>query len=193
MSAAALTAAQSFLPDGKTGNAVKTGLIVLIAVVVIAAIIMAIKTGTGIFKGIGDFFAGIGEGIGVKDTAAEKKAKEELAAATERANSTNSPFNPVFYKKCPAGTKLKTQAQLKALANQIYDSVGAIYDDPESGFGAFKQCSNWCMVSQVAEKFNDLFGKDVYSWLEIKYDRTSQKEVLVKIYKYCFSLPQYTS
>jgi hypothetical protein len=40
--------------------------------------------------------------------------------------------------------------------------------------------------------FNQQYGKDLYSWLKIKYDTTSQKDVLAKLVNYALSLPQYT-
>jgi hypothetical protein len=193
MSAAAAGAVYSAaMPSGALGDKVKTGLIILVVVVVIVVIYMVIKSGSNFMQGIADFWNGIGEGLGIKDSAEDKKADADLSGIDSAANSSASPFNPTFYKSAPAGTRLKTQAVLSDLADQIYDSVGVVYDDPEAALGAFKQCSNWCMVSQLSDKFNQLYGKDAYSWMRIKFDTTKQKDILAKLANYCFSLPKYS-
>lgn len=191
MSAAAIAgaqAAQASLPSGQAGNWVKVGIWVLVAII----IIIVIKQGSDIFGGFSHAFHSILQALHLEDSPEAEKANADANAADPLANQVSSPFNPTFYKTAPAGTPLKTQATLSKMADQIYDSVGVIYDDPESGFAAFKQCTNWCMVSQLADKFNQTYGKDVYSWLKIKYDRTSQKDVLAKIVNYSFALPKYS-
>jgi hypothetical protein len=191
MSAAAAAAAANLIPSGETGNNVKSAVLITALLVVVIIIFVVFKKGMSIFDGITGSIGSILEGIGIKDSAEDKKANEDAAAADTIASKNESPFNPTFYKTAPAGTPLKTQATLESLCDQVYDSVGSIWDDPEAAFGAFKQCSNWCMVSQIADKFNKLYGKDVYSWLRIKFDTTTQKDILAKIVNHCVKLPKY--
>lgn len=184
-------AASAALPGGDVGNKAKAFVYVAIAILVIVVVIIAIKQGSKIFDGIFGAFGTVGEKLGIKDTAAEKAVKEALAAAATQANSAASPFNPTFYKKIPAGTTIFSSSKAATLAHQIYDSVGTMYDDPESGFAAFKQCTSWAKVSQLCDKFNELFGKDAYDWLTLKYDTSKQRDTLLKITNYCFALPKY--
>lgn len=191
MSQQAAQAAGMFAPTGKSGENAKAIGYLLIVGVVVVIIIIAIKQGSKIF---GDISGGIDKFLvvlGLKDSAAKQKANEDLAKADQIANQVTSPFNPTFYKSAPAGTPLFTSSDAAALAEQIYDSVGILYDDPESGYGAFKQASSWAKVSQISDVFNRLFGKDVYSWMKIKYDTTTQKDVLSKIVNYAAALPKY--
>lgn len=193
MSAAiAGAAASAAMPTGDLGNKVKAGVMIAGAILAVIVVIMVIKFGSNWFGGISDGFNKLLETLGIRDSAEEKKADADVAAVDPVANSVDSPFNPNFQKTRPAGCKMLTDATTTALAAQIYDSVGRLYDDPEAAFGAFKRCANWVMVSQIAAKFNAKYSKDVYSWMKIKYDTTSQKEVLVKIVNYCRSLPKYS-
>jgi len=195
MSAAAIAGAQAAsatLPTGDLGNKVKAGLWIAIGLAVVIIIIIAVRNGSKIFGDISGSIDSVLETLHLKKSVEEQAADAAAAAADPVANSVSSPFNPTFFKTAPAGTKLLTSGTLVNLASQIYHSVGYFIDNPESGYGAFKQCSNWCQVSQLADMFNQQYGKDVYAWLKIKYDTTSQKDVLAKIVQYCVSLPKYS-
>lgn len=193
MSAEAAAAAAQLLPSGDTGNKVKSIVLLSVLVLVVIIIIIAIKQGTGIFADIKGGIDKFLTTVGLKDSAEKEKANSDVAAVDPVATSVNSPFNPTFYSSSPVGTKLKTQAFLSDLATEVYNSVGFIYDNPEMGFAAIKQLESWAQVSQLSDKFNQLYNKDLYSWLKIKYDTTTQKDVLAKMVNYAVSLPKYTS
>jgi hypothetical protein len=176
MSVAAAKAAQGFLPTGDTGNTVKSIIVISVLILIIVVFVIMFKKGIGIFSGITDAVGGFFETIGIKDSAEDIAADNAVKAIDEKANQTVSPFNPTFYKTAPTGTPLKTQATLEKLAD---------------AFGAFKQATNWAMISQIADKFNQLYNSDVYAWMKIHFDRTSQKDILAKIVNYAFSLPKY--
>lgn len=180
------------LPSGDVGNKAKSLVFIMIAVLVVVIVIIAIKQGAGIFADIKGGIDKFLTTIGLKDSAAAQKAQNDVASVDAKAVSTDSPFNPDLYKTAPGGTPLKTQAFLSDLATQIWNSVGLVYDDPEQGFSAVKQLNNWAQVSQLSDKFNQLYQRDLYSWLKIKYDTTTQMDVLAKIVNYAFSLPKYT-
>lgn len=177
-------------PQGDIGNKAKSFVLIALAIIVIVIIIIAIKKGTGVFATITDSIDGILIKMHLKESPETAKANADVAAVDTKASSVASPFNPVLYKSAPGGTSLMTSANANAMAHQIYDSVGIFYDDPESGFGAIKQAKNWYQVSQISDAFNKLFGKDVYGWLKIKYDTTTQKDVLAKLVNYAFNLPK---
>ena len=175
----------ALLPSGKVKDYIWIG----VAVVVLIIVLLLIKQGSKLFSGFSGMFDNVFSFFGAG--ADDKAADTALNNADPFANTTASPFNPTFYKSAPGGTPLMTSANAAKLADQIYNSVGVFYDDPESGFAAFKQCRNWAMVSQLCDMFETRHDKDAYSFLKIKYDTTSQKDVLAKIVNYCKALPKY--
>lgn len=184
-------AAAQFLPGGETGNKAKSVVYIIVAILVVVIVIVVIKKGTKVFDTIFGSINSIFEAVGLADSAEEKKADADAAAADAIASATVSPFNPSFFKNAPGGTPLMTSAKAAALSDQIYDSVGVLYDDPESGLSAFKQCNNWAQVSFLCDMFQRRHSKDAYGWLRIKYDTTAQKDILAKIVNYCVNLPKY--
>jgi hypothetical protein len=73
----------------------------------------------------------------------------------------------------------------------IWNSVGYFYDDFDAVLGVFKQLSTKTQVSQLVEKFNQKYKKDLLIWLKGDLwpsDRYSNEQVnqliqLVKNYK----------
>lgn len=181
-------AAAAFMPSGDVGNKAKSFVLIAVILIVIVIIIVAIKQGSKIFGMITGGIDSFLEKIGLKDDAEDKKATADVAAIDGKASSQDSPFNPTFYKHATPGTALFTQARANELANQVYDSVGAFYDDPEAGFAAIRQAKNWSQVSMISDNFSKLFKKDLYGWLKIKYDTTAQKDILAKLVNYAFNL-----
>lgn len=157
-------------------------LLIVIAVIAIVFIVL-----NKVFGGIN----GVLESFGLKDTKEEKELNKDIRDALTDSSNPNSPFSPSMYKSAPAGAKIFSVSTAQSLAKQIYDSVGVIWDDPESGFGAIKQCKTQSQVSFLSDTFNNVYGKDLISWLDQKYDRTGQKKVLREIYSYVANLPKY--
>lgn len=124
---------------------------------------------------------------GLQDSAVE----QAIADAAGVASDVGSPFSPNYQvnlrKKGPVYLLYKNTAQ--AVARQIYESVGTVYDTPEQGLAAFKQLRYKSQVSQVADEFQINYKADLFNWLQSRYDRDSQKEVLSQILKYVDSLP----
>lgn len=184
-------AAAQFLPGGETGNKAKSVVYIIVAILVVVVIIIVIKKGSKVFDTVFGGITKVFQAIGLADSEEELKADADAAAADTKATATVSPFNPAFYKNAPTGTPLMSSAKAVSLSKQIYDSVGSFYDDPESGLAAFKQCANWAQVSFLCDMFQQKYSKDAYGWLKIKYDTTSQKDILSKIVNYCVNLPKY--
>lgn len=188
---AVTAAANALTPSGVSGEKAKAAVYIMIAAVIIIIVIILFKKGMGVFDSITGGVSSVFEFLGLKkseeDIALENAAKQ----AEEQANLTDSPFNPKFYKTAPTGTPLITSATASRLAGQIWDSVGVLYDDPEAGFAAIKQCRNWAQVSFLADMFNNKYGRDLYQWLAIKYDTSHQKKILTQIVAYARALPKY--
>lgn len=181
----------NLIPSGDLGNKTKSVVLISVMVLVIVIVIIVIKKSGNIFDTITGGINSMLEGVGILDSAEDKKADADVAAVDTKAGSIDSPFNPNFHRSAPSGTTKLSDSVAEKLADQVYDSVGIIYDDPESGFGAIKQAKSWVQVSQIADALNSEYGKDLYSWLKIKYDTTAQKDILAKLVNYAFNLPKY--
>jgi hypothetical protein len=153
-------------------------------VVVVLAIIF--------FKKIMDFFNGIGEGLGLKDTKEEKVNRATVAAAVnkENAKGNKSYWSPNFYIVSKPPNKL-TASTAESIAKQFYDSVGYVTDTPSQGAGALRRCANGCQLSQVAATFNSKYGLDLLNWLQNKYDTQEQVEILADMLRYSNNLPKW--
>jgi hypothetical protein len=184
MQAAAAGAASKLAPTGKIGNYAKSFVIIVVVVAVLALGFFVVKR---IFGGLDAFL----ESIGLKDSEEDKARKAKLANATNNSNNAGSPWSPAFYKSAPPGTALPNLPKREALSKQIWNSVGAFYDDPEQAYGAIKQLSNQASVSYLCEFFNTKYERDLYNWLLTKFDTSEQQRVLVQIDEYVKSLPKY--
>lgn len=191
MSALAGAAAAQMIPSGPSGDKAKAIVMVMVvAAVIILAFIILKKIG-GIFDGITGAAGSFLETIGLKDTAEEKARREAAEQAAKDAEKPDSPFNPKFYTTAPSGTALMTRAKADELAKQVWGSVGLLYDNPDAGFSAIKQCKNWASVSWLSEVFASKYGRDLFGWLQLKYDTDEQIDTLNKMVSYARSLPKY--
>lgn len=191
MNPVAASAIGGLTPGGPSGDKAKSIALIIVVVLVAVIIFTAFRKGIGIFDAIGDGATSLLEKLGLKKSAEEKAVDTAAQAADAVAGVANSPFNPTFYKTAPGGTPIFTSSFAKKIAAQIWGSVGVFSDDPEAGLAAIKQCTNWAKVSFVADTFNTVYGRDLYGWLKIKYDTTTQKDYLNKIVAYATSLPKY--
>lgn len=155
----------------------------LIGVAVIVVGIIAVKK---IFGGID----GALEGLGLKDSKDEKKDKKEVEQTVDRNNAlgNQSAWSPKMYKSVSGG-KLFTVAGAKSLCKTIYDSVGHIYDEPNKAAGAIKQAYTKTQVSFLCDIWQQTYGTDLLSWLQLHFDTGEQKKVLNNILTYVEALP----
>lgn len=181
---AGVAAASLFAPSGKAGENAKAISMILI---VVAIIVLGYVIVNKMFGGWNSFF----EAIGLKESAEDKARREKLEQQLSGTNNPGSPWSPEFYKSAPAGTKLVTAAKAEQVAEQIWDSVGRLWDDPEAGLSAIKQLPSQAAVSFIADKFNAKYQRDLLEWLNIKYDTDSQKDILIRIINYVEELPKY--
>lgn len=180
------------LPEGASKNFIW----ILIALTVVGLVIFIILKVFGNFQA---FFDSIGKGITstlealhLKDDQETVDNKKAVNDAISGSASVQNAFAPQMWKGAPSGAHLLTAEVGDTLAKQIWGSVGAMWDDPESGLAAIKQCGYQSQVSWLADRFNGLYQRDLLDWLKQKYDTRTQVDVLAQIVKYVSNLPKYS-
>jgi predicted PurR-regulated permease PerM len=165
------------------------GIISIIVVLAVIAIMIFIIS--KIFGGIN----GLLETLGLKRDAYEQKLDRTVDERNEQASDPGNPWSPQFYKNAQAqghAVTLIRAADADRLADQIWDSVGWIYDTPSQAVGAIKQVPTQAALSFLAERFNLRHDRDLWNWLYLKFDTDEQKKALTDIAHYVERLPKYT-
>jgi len=119
------------------------------------------------------------------------KSDEEIEIEKEIVK-LDSPWNPNYYKQF--GNRpvlLISNSTIDGLLTTIWNSVGYTYDDFDAVLGVFKRLKSKTQVSQLVDKFNQKYKKDLLVWLKGDLwpsDRFSDAQVnqliqLVKTYK----------
>lgn len=172
------------LPQTREQSDAYIKLLVGVVVVVLAIIL---------FKQFMNFGQGALEFLNLRDTKEEKKNNEMVNSTVDResAKGNNSAWSPNFYKSAPYGTSFPVDAEIGSIAKQFWDSVGYLYDNPAQGMGAIRRCKSKAVLSKVAYFFNGLYNLDLLSWLQKKYDTSTQKEILADMLRYADNLPKY--
>lgn len=99
---------------------------------------------------------------------------------SQEVNNPGSPFTASFYKNRPGTALLLTDAAARTAANKIWQSANPVYDDFPRVVGVFKALKTQAQVSQVVEKFRQVYGQDLLSWMRGGYwptDRYSAEQV----------------
>ena len=154
-------------------------ILVVITVIIIVVVLMNkyIKAGNSIL-----------EALGLKDSKDETALNADLASSSEHAAKGNW-FTPTYHKSGKTGTKYVTRAKAEELAKLLNESVGYIYDDPGKAAGAIKQLQFKSQVSFVADVFQQVYKKDLKTYLDQGFDTEEQKKSLLDIYNYVKGLP----
>jgi hypothetical protein len=127
----------------------------------------------------------------VLDTFGITKSDEEIKIEKE-VIKIDSPWNPNYYLQF--GSKPVTlikETAIDGLLTTIWNSVGWNYDDYDAVLGVFKKLTTKTQVSQLVNRFNRKYKKDLLVWLRGDFwpsDRFSDAQVnqlidLVKNYK----------
>jgi hypothetical protein len=127
----------------------------------------------------------------VLDTLGITKSDEEILIEKEIIK-IDSPWNPRYYLQF--GSKPVTLIKENLIDNlltTIWNSAGWTYDDFDAVLGVFKRLNTKTQVSQLVDRFNKKYKKDLLVWLKGDYwpsDRFSNEQVnqlinLVKNYK----------
>ena len=97
------------------------------------------------------------EGVGLS------KSDEEIEIEKQTSNP-GSPWNPNYWRK--GGATLIREADVQRFVNKIWNAPGYISDDFDAVLGVFKQLKTKSQVSYLADKFNQMKGKDLLNWLQ---------------------------
>ncbi len=165
---------------------------IVILIAGLAAVVIVIVFVNKTFGGLKNFFGSITDGLGITDSPERAATKQAVANATASSANVASPWSPQYYKNAPAGAALITQASADKLAAQIWDSVGIFTTDIEEAYAAFKQLRAKSQVSFLADRFNALYQKDLFSWLTLQYTKMGSPDpVLAQISGYVDGLSNY--
>jgi len=119
------------------------------------------------------------------------KTDEELEIERE-STKIDSPWNPNYYRQFGSKPVLLSKDEfIEQYLQTIWNSVGYFYDDFDAVLGVFKRLKAKTQVSQLVDKFNQKYKKDLLLWLKGDMwpsDRYSDEQVnqliqLVKNYK----------
>jgi hypothetical protein len=97
------------------------------------------------------------EGVGLS------KSDEEIEIEKQTSNP-GSPWNPNYWRK--GGAMLIRETDVQRFVNTIWNAPGYISDDFDAVLGVFKQLKTKSQVSYLADKFNQMKGKDLLNWLQ---------------------------
>ena len=81
-----------------------------------------------------------------------------------------------FLSSLPAGALLLTQGGAAAYVDDLWDATGFYNDDEEKIYGVFRAMKTQSQIAALAKRFNQLKGKDLYSYLR---DYLNDAELLI--------------
>ena len=165
----------------KTIGYIVAGLIVLVV------LFMLLRR---VFEGLDKFL----NALGITDSEAEKKAKEEIdRAEIDKTKPNTSPFDPNFYKQ-KGITRLKTKAGAEILASDIRKAKNAAWQFGDDHWKAIEKAFSYMThkshVSQTADAFRRLYGEDMLQWLQILANFETEKRYLANIIQRVNNLPK---
>jgi hypothetical protein len=96
------------------------------------------------------------EGVGLSQSEAELEVERQTS-------NPASPWNPNYWKKGTA--TIITNDLVNKYINTIWNAPGYFNDDFDAVLGVFKQLKAKSQVSYLADKFNQVKGKDLLNWL----------------------------
>ena len=172
--------------DDKTLNQAKTAGTILAAIIII---FLVVKIGGALIN----LFSSIGQGLNISDTD-EEKDNQKFITDIENSGIDKNYWSQNYYKLVQSKLTpkevlaLSKSANLQDIAKQIYDSIGLLYDNPAQTIGAIKKLKNKVQISQLAEKFNQMYQRDLLAFLNEKLDTNDQQKILQQIFNYTNSL-----
>lgn len=125
------------------------------------------------FGGFAGLFNSIQEKLGLKDSAADVAKRQALDDAAKAAASAASPWNANLFDQSPGGSSLSDD-EGDAIAKEFWDSVSWIFGNNYSDMmAALKSVHSKVDLSFVVERFQNKYGKDLYTWLMGTYGNGS--------------------
>ena len=173
--------------SGKNAEMIRT----LTPIIIVLIIIFVIKK---MMDKMSDNLKAPFVGLGVMDSPEQAAAAASAAshAQTMENLGINSPFSPAYYVAKSTNNKsvhLLTAAASQGLSRKIYDAIGFFYDEPNEILAAIKTCTYKTQISFLSKVFADMYGKDLFNFLQEKLDRTEQKITFGRIVDYVNKLP----
>jgi hypothetical protein len=113
-------------------------------------------------------------------------------------NAISGYWTANYWKSLSPNTKLVNDpaifAYVKKIAQQIYDGVSPslsnpITDNPSQITAAFNTVNSQLGISVLSDAFQQIYNKDLLSWLTDRMDTTEQKMALEKIKSRANALP----
>ena len=142
--------------------------------------------------------------FGVARSKDEKKADTKVESVYSLPDNQN-PFSPSYYEpmlqyifKTNPGieVKLKKDSYIRDAAISIHKAFGYYTDDEDVVFGVFRDLPSQIVVGQVAKKFYDIYGKDLWTYLDegdgIWWWSGLGHEELARVKDIVFSKPKFT-
>jgi len=74
-------------------------------------------------------------------------------------------FDPTAWRSNTSCPKLPL-AKVREYAKTIYDAKGLVYDQETNVVGVFRQINNKCDVSRLADVFQQMYKRDLYTYLK---------------------------
>ena len=99
------------------------------------------------------------EAVNVIDTKEEKKGKKDSAKLSRK-----QVLSPSLYRD-NKGKVTITSGQANTKATSVYDGKGTVWDDESMGVGAITSAGSLVNISYIAHAFNNVYGKDMASYL----------------------------
>lgn len=180
-------------PTGAQGEKAKALVYIIVVIFVIVVVAIVINK---VFGGID----GLLEALHLKDDAATVKNKNDISDYNDTANEPGSPWSPAYWKTAPSDSAVQ-QAQatgdqayyqrLMTVADNIYNSVGYLWDDPSEGIGAIKTLASKAELSVVADIIQQKYSVDLWEFMHKHYDTRDQLQALNDIITFVKNLPNY--
>lgn len=141
--------------------------------------------------------------INKKVTEVRQEGRIDTADTQGAAVSNVSPFNYTAFdnywiagKRYPTGYKILTDASVRGIAKNIYDSMGYITDDEDVVKAQIKRCNSKVKISQLSKMFTQIYKRDLITFLRdgvgVRPNAGLSKEILDEVLKYVNSLPTFT-
>lgn len=138
-----------------------------------------------------------------KITEVRQESRVDTADTQGAAVSNVSPFNYTAFNnywkagnRLAAGYKILTDASVRGIVKNIYDSMGYVYDNEDVVKAQIKRCNSKVKIAQTSEMFTRIYKRDLISFLKdgvgVRPNAGLSKEVLDDVLKYVNSLPTFT-
>lgn len=168
---------------------------IAIILIVVAAIVFGIYYINKFLGGIGNIFSSITDKLGLTTDPEVKAQQDANKAAIDASVLTTSPWSPLYYQQAPNGAALYTQDTADGIAEQFWDTVSWFWGgDWTALMNVMKQIGTKSQLSFICDRFQQLHGKDLYSWLATQYPFAkdgSGNFVMSQVNNIANSLPAY--